>query len=479
MNKLYDKSSVLAALIWKFFESIGVYAIQFIVSTIIARKLLPEMYGIIALVSSFIAVLQVFVQSGLNTALIQKKEVDNLDYSTVFLLNVLISIVLYVGLFFAAPAVGDYYGMNIISKVIRVLGLNLVFGSLTVVQIAYISRNLMFKELFKRSILSILVSGIVGIGAAYSGLGIWSLVLQQITLQLSSLAILWLTVQWRPSLAFSLQRAKTLYSFGSKLLISSLINTVYNNIRSLIIGKIYSPADLGLYSKGEQFPNFITEGINGAIQAVMLPTLAASQDDISRVKAILRRTIITSSFAVFPVLVGLAATAGPLVRLLLTDRWEAVVPFIQIFAFSYLLMPIHTSNLQAINALGRSDIFLKLEIVKKTIGIIVLVITVPLGVEAIAIGSVVTSLVFSFINTYPNNKLLQYGYREQLKDIAPTLITSIIMGVIVYSLRLLSINDFALIVIQIAVGIVVYLLMAVKFQRDTLHFILDLIRTRE
>lgn len=473
MNKEISKNRVLSSLFWKLMERGGTQGIQFIVSIILARLLLPEDYGIIALVVIFTSIAGVFVQSGLNTALIQKKEADAADFSSVFYLSLFIACLIYIVLFFSAPFIAAFYKIPEITPVFRVLSITLFFGALNSIQNAVVARKLQFKKLFFSSTGAILVSGTVGIFMAYTGYGVWALVGQQISNQLFGTLILWFTVKWRPHLLFSLKRVKALFSFGWKLLVSGLIDTVYRELRSLIIGKMYNPAMLGFYNRGQQFPSLFVSNINGSIQSVMLPVLASHQDNRPRVKEMMRRAIVTSSFIIFPMMVGLAVTAEPLVKLLLTDKWLPCVPFLQIFCASYALMPIHTANLQAINALGRSDIFLKLEIIKKIIGLSILAVTVFYGIYAIALGMVLSGIISSFINAYPNKDLLNYSYKEQWSDIYPSLLLSLVMGAVVYSFKWLGLSLLVTLIIQICVGVVLYVAMAWLFKLECFTYLMS------
>jgi teichuronic acid exporter len=470
------KSKTISSLFWKLMERGGTQGVQFIVQIILARLLLPEDYGIIALVVIFTTIAGVFVQSGLNTALIQKKDTDETDFSSVFYLSLFMACLIYIILFFAAPFIAAFYGESQITSIFRVLSITLFFGAFNSIQNAVVARNLQFKKLFFSSTGAILISGTVGIYMAYTGFGVWALVGQQISNQLFVTMILWFTVRWRPKLLFSLGRVKRLFSFGWKLLMSALIDTVYRDLRSLIIGKMYNPAMLGFFNRGQQFPSIIVSNINGSIQSVMLPVLASQQDNRPRVKNMMRRAIVTSSFMIFPTMVGLAVIAEPLVKLLLTDKWLPCVPFLQIFCIVYAFMPIHTANLQAINALGRSDIFLKLEIIKKTMGLFILAITVFYGVYAIALGQVLSGIISSFINAYPNKKLLNYSYNEQWNDIYPSLILSLVMGIVVYSLKLLGLSALITLITQVCAGVIVYVVMAWIFKLECFKYLLSTVK---
>lgn len=473
MNDEVNKSKVLSSIFWKLMERGGTQGIQFIVQIVLARMLLPEEYGIIALIGIFITIANVFVQSGLNTALIQKKDANETDFSSVFYLSLFIACSLYVILFFAAPLIGDFFKEPRLISVLRVLSLTLFFGAFNSIQNAVIARKMQFKKLFFSSFGAILISGSVGIIMAYSAFGVWALVGQQITNQLTITIILWFIVKWRPHLLFSVERVRRLFSYGWKLLVSSLIETLYMNLRNIIIGKMYNPKMLGFYNTGDQFPSVIVSNINGSIQSVMLPALSSQQDNITRVKDMVRRSIVTSSFFVFPMMVVLAAIAEPLVKILLTDKWLPCVPFLRISCASYALWPIHTANLQAINALGRSDIFLKLEIIKKIVGFAILGLSIFYGVYAIAIGMLISGIISTFINAYPNRKLLNYSYKEQWRDIMPSLLLSLLMGIIIYSIQLVELNERNTLIIQVFVGIVFYIIMAKVLKFECFEYLLN------
>lgn len=471
------KGKVINSLFWKLMERGGVQGIQFIVQIVLARILSPNDYGIISLLTIFIALANVFIQSGFNTALIQKKNVKEEDFSSVLYISLVVSTILYIILFFASPFIANFYKIAELKQVLRVLAIILFFGAFNSIQNAIIARTMQFKKLFIGSVFSILISGIVGITLAYSGFGVWALVAQQIVNQVSITFILWFTLKWRPKLIFSINRVGNLFSYGWKLLVSSLIDTIYMNLRGLIVGKVYASNMLAFYNRGEQFPQLIVNNINGSIQSVMLPTLSAEQENKKRVKELVRRSIVTSSFLIFPMMIGLAVVGEPLIKILLTDKWLPAVPFMQIFCLSYALWPIHTSNLQAINALGRSDIYLKLEIIKKIIGIIILIISMFYGIYAIALGGLLSGIISSFINAYPNLKLLNYGYKEQIKDILPSLLLSIIMGGVAYSILYLNMSSYLTLISQVLVGAMVYIGLAILFKLECYEYLLITVKS--
>lgn len=329
-----------------------------------------------------------------------------------------------------------------------------------------------FKKLFYSSLSAVLLSGIVGIIMAYLNFGIWALVVQQIIHHVVLTVHLFITVDWRPKFCFSFSRIKDLFSFGWKLLVSAIIDAIYQNLRNVIVGKMFSPAALGFFNRGEQFPNIIISNINSSILSVLFPALASQQENRSRVKEMVRRSIITSSYIIFPMMIGLAIIAKPLILILLTEKWLPAVPFLQIFCAVYALWPIHTANLQAINALGRSDIFLKLEVIKKIIGILILSISIQYGVYAIAIGLIVSGIISTFINIFPNIKLLDYGILEQFKDVAPSILISIMMGIVVFSVQLFHLPPLFTLIAQIFVGIFIYIILSILFKLESFNFLI-------
>jgi len=460
------KTKIITSLLWKFIERIGTQGIQFIVMIILARFLLPEDFGLIVVVTIFISIATVITQSGFNTALIQAKKIDGIDLSSVFYLNLFIATILYITLFFLSPYIASFFEQPQLTLVLRILSISLFFGAFNSIQHTIIARGMQFKKLFVSSLSGTILSGIIGITMAYSNLGIWALVMQQLLFHFIMTVTLWYTVKWRPQLSFSMERLGRLFSFGWKLLLSSLIDTIYSNIKNLIIGKQFSTSTLGFYNRGEQFPSVIVNNINGSILAVIFPALSSQQDNVKRMKEMMRRAIVTSSFIVFPMMIGLAVIAEPLVKVLLTEKWLPAVPFLQIFCAIYALWPIHTANLQAINALGRSDIFLKLEIIKKLLGILILIITISHGVYAIAIGSIVSGIISSFLNAYPNIILLNYSIKEQFSDLCPSLLISLIMGGVIYTIHWLDLPDIMTIFVQVFFGVILYIGLAKLFRLE-------------
>ncbi len=461
------KAKMVANLIWRFAERCGAQGVAFIVSIVLARLLEPEDYGIISLVTIFISIIQIFVDSGLGNALIQKRVVDDLDYSTVFYCNIILCVVLYLVLFLCAPFIAGFYANTGLTLIIRVLGLTIIISGIKGIQQAYVSREMMFRHFFFATLGGTLGAAAVGIFLAYNGFGVWALIGQQIFNTTVDTIILWSTVKWRPKRRFSFERLRGLFSYGSKLLVSSLINTIYNDLRQLIIGKFYSSADLAFYNRGRQFPKFVVENINSSIDSVLLPVLANNQNNRERMKRMMRRSIMTSSYIMWPFMFGLMAVGENLIHILLTDKWMPALPFLYIFCFVDGMQPIHTANLNAIKAVGESGLFLKMEIIKKMVGICIILITMNINVLAIGIGSVFYTIFASIVNSFPNKKILGYSYFEQIKDIIPSFILSIVMAITVYCLPLSVFSNITQLVIQILAGAAIYLMGSIIFKLDS------------
>ena len=476
MNTNTNSKAVLSGLIWRFLERCGAQGVALIVSLVLANILDPDLYGTIALVTVFTTIMQVFVDSGMGNALIQKKDADDLDFSTVFYFNITVCVLLYGIMFLAAPLIAHFYNMPELTPVVRVLSLTLVISGVKNVQQAYVSRNLMFRKFFFATLGGTIGAGIIGIWMALEGYGVWALVAQHIFNATLDTIILWITVKWRPKKMFSMKRLKGLFSYGWKLLVSALLDTGYNNLRSLIIGKLYTSADLAFFNRGKQFPNLIVTNINTSIDSVLLPTMSKAQTDKNRVREMTRRAIKTSTYLMMPIMVGLAVCAEPLVKTVLSDKWLPAVFFLRIFCFTYAFYPIHTANLNAMKAMGRSDLFLKLEIIKKVVGLIALVSTMFISVEAMALSLLATSVLCQIINSWPNRKLLDYGYRKQLMDILPQIAISLLMGAIVFSVSFLDLHEIVTLVIQVPLGAVVYILLSKVFHVDSFEYVMGIIK---
>lgn len=476
-NKI--KTKVISGFIWQFAESCGAQIVSFIVSIILARILEPSDYGTISLLLVFITILNVFVDSGLGNALIQKKDADDADFSTVFIFNIFMCIVLYIIMFLCAPGIAVFYGDKSLVALIRVLSIIILISGVKNVQKAYVSKHMYFKKFFFATLGGTIFSAVVGIVLAYCGFGVWALVAQQLSNMLIDTIVLWYTVRWRPKWIFSRSRLKPLLLYGWKLLLAKLLDTVYNNLTQLIIGKQFSTADLAYYNRGQQFPNLIVSNVNSSIDGVLFPVMSKEQEDVDKLRRMTKRAITVSSFIMWPMMVGLAVIAEPMVKLILTDKWLECVPFLQIFCLSYALYPIHTANLNAIKALGRSDIFLKLEFIKKAVGITIIVVGISFGVYGLAVATLVASIIGTFINSYPNKKELQYSYLQQVGDILPSIIMSLIMGLIVYPIQFLNVSIVWIVLLQVTAGILVYIFEAKLIKNETYDYIISIVKEKK
>ena len=471
-----NKQKVVSNLIWRFMERFGSQLVAMVVQIILARMLDPAVFGTVAKVTIITTILLVFVDSGMANSLIQKKDPDDLDFSSVFYFNMAFCLVLYAGLFAAAPAIARFYDDAQLTAIVRVLGLTVVVAGVKNVQQAYVSKTLQFKRFFFATLGGTLLSAAVGIVMVFCGFGVWAIVAQQLTNVTVNTAILWLTVGWRPKRMFSFERLKGLRGYGWKLLVSGLLDTVYNKLREIMIAVFYTDADLAYYNRGMTYPNLLVENINASIDSVLLPVLSAEQDHKEQVRNMTRRAIRISTYVMMPMMMGLAVCAEPLIRLLLTDKWLPCVPYLRIFCFSYAFYPLHTANLNAIKAMGRSDLFLKLEIIKKVFGVIILLVTLQYGVYVMALSLLFTSVMSQLINSWPNAKLLDYAYGHQLMDMLPAILLSLVMGAAVYPIQLFGWSDWVTLPVQVIAGAAVYILGSVIFRLDSFSYLLGIMK---
>lgn len=452
------KKDAVASLFWKLLERAGSAVVQLLVQLVMARLLAPEEFGALAIMLVFVNLGNIIVQSGLNTSLVQSPDVTDDDYSTVFWMSLTISITLYLLVFASAPLIADFYGINVLVWPLRGLSLILVVNSLNSVQVARVTRELDFKKIFKATVVSVFASAVLGISAAVNGLGLWALVVQQLSYQLVNCLTLHLLINWTPSFVFLTDRAKMHFKFGWRLLASGIIDTLYQSLGDLIIGKQFSSSQLGLVSQGKKYPQAIGGMLDGAIQPVMLSSVAKVQADNDKVKSVVRRALKTSTFLITPAMALFAVVAPALVPLLLGEQWAGSVPFLQAYCVVYAMLPIHTTNLQALNGVGRSDIFLKLEIVKKTYGTIVLLICafVLKDVKLLVFSYVLTDLVSTLVNAWPNRKIIGYSYWEQLSDILPTTLLTLLASALSSVVARWFYDGVPLILLQVTVFSAVY-----------------------
>lgn len=457
-NKKALKGKVISGLAWSFGERICAQVVSFIVTLVLARILAPSEFGSVAILLVFIEIANVFVSNGLGNALVQKKDADIVDFSSVFYINIALSVVIYAVLFFISPLVASFYSNDALTPMLRVLSVKILLAGINSIQHAFVQRNMMFKRFFFSTIIGTVVSGFVGIGLAVKGFGARALVAQYLTNSFMDTVILWVTVKWRPHLVFSFERVKPLIKYGSRLLSSALLHSIYTNLRSLLIGKYYTSADLAYYNQGNKIPQLVVTNINTSINSVLFPAMSSTQDNREQLKQMVRKSIRCASLIIWPLMIGVASTSNEIIQLLLSPKWLPCVPFLAIACFQFAFEPVNTSNLQAIKAMGRSDLCLKMEVIKKAYGILIIFVTIRYGVLAIAWGALSQNIVALAVNTFPNKKLLSYSYKEQLSDILPPFIISIIMGVAVFLFgKYIGIDSLVVkFILQVILGVVIY-----------------------
>ena len=474
MNKEVLKKNTIASLVWKLFERGGRAIVELAVQVVMARMLAPDEFGALAIMLVFINVGNAIVQSGLNTALVQAKSIDDDDTSTVFWLSFGVSILLYGIIFFASPLIAEFYGMEYIAWPLRALSLILLITAFNSVQVALVQRELKLRKVFNATLVAVLISGAAGIGAAVVGAGLWALVLQQLLYQMINCFVLGSQIRWWPSLVFSRSKARKHFSFSWKLLASGLLEQGYQSLSDLIIGKQFSAASLGLVSQGKKYPQALGSMLDGAIQPVMLSAVSRMQTDVSQVKRLVRRALKTSTFLIVPSMTLFAVAAEPIVGLLLGEKWLPCVPFLQMYCFIYALFPIHTSNLQALNGMGRSDLFLKLELVKKTYGICLILFAafVLKDVHLMVAMYMLSGAIATIVNAHPNKRVIGYSYGEQLRDIAPVFALSVLSGGLALLCGTFIANDPLRIIVDIAVMAAAYLGLAKLLHLESLEYLL-------
>lgn len=472
------KLATIKALVWKLLEQGGTAVVTLVVQIVMARLLAPSEFGALAIMLVFVNIGNVLVRSGLNTALIQNPDVTERDCSTVFWMCLTTSTVLYVAIFCTAPAIAAFYAMPQIIWPLRLLVLVLVINAYNSIQEAIVSRELAYQKTARATIIAGLISGFVGIVVALMGFGLWALVVQQVLQQLCRCVVLALQVPWKPQLVFERDRAITLFRFGWKLLVSGVIDQIYQSLSDLIIGKMFTKEQLGFVSQGKKYPYYLGVMLDGVIQPVMLSTVSQVQKDVERAKRLVRRALKTSTFIIVPSMAAFAVAAHPIVRVLLGDKWLPCVPFLQMYCVVYAIRPIHTTNLQALNGMGRSDYFLKIEITKKIIGLSLLTFNsfVLRNVYAIVAGNVVLNLISTFINAYPNKRVINYAYGEQLWDIAPSLLLAAAGIAAATPLAWIGLPSLACLIVQILTLFVVYFVLARVFHVEEFAYLIDTLR---
>ncbi len=477
-NKQVTGNTIANNMIWRLMERFGAQGVTTIVSIVLARLLDPAVYGVVAIVSIFTALLQVFIDSGFANALIQKKDADDLDFSTVFYFNVVVCIVLYLGLFAAAPLIAKFYKMAQLTAVVRVQGLTLIISGLKNVQQAFVSKNLMFKKFFFATLTGTIGAAVVGIVMALLGFGVWAIVTETLFNMTVDTMFLWFTVKWRPKKMFSWARLKGMFSFGSKLFMTSIFATIYREARQMIIGKVYTAEDLAFYNKGATFPQMFSNNVISSIDSVIFPVLAIKQNDLTDVKSTTRRAVKLGFYIVSPMMAGLCACATPFITVLLTAKWLPCVFFMRICCYSYAWDCITQIHINATKSLGKGQTLLRIDIIKKVVTFTVMLATVFINLEVMMWSMLGTALFAYVISAYPNTKLFGYSFKEQFADLFPIAVLDIIMIFIVLSVQLLGLGAFLTLIIQVIVGAVTYIVGSKLFKLDSFDYLRDFCKAK-
>lgn len=469
------KQRAVKGVAWTAIDQATYIGLNFVIGVILARMLSPEEFGLLAMIAVFNAIAQAFLDSGFGAALIRKPEIQESDRSTAFYFNIIAGVVLFGVLFLAAPLIAQFYKQPILTGLVRWEGFLLVIAGFNIVQQAQLTRDLRFKAKAIIRASSTLLSGLAGIAAAFKGAGVWSLVIMHIAFNAVSLVMLWVFSPWRPRSGWSRDSFRYLWGFGSKMLASSVIDRIYGQIYPMVIGKFFSAASLGQYSRASQYAQLPSHTVTNVLQQVTFPVLSKMQDDNERLGVNYRRILRFSAFVVFPVMLLMAALAKPMVVVLVTDKWLPCVPYLQLICLASMWFPVHAINLNLLQVKGRSDLFLRLEIIKKLIVTVVMFCSIPFGIIGMCAGRIFTSLVCLAINTYYTGKLINVGFFMQMRDLLPTFVNSLIMGVIVYVAVMPLANLWLQLILGILVGAAYYLAAAYVLRLPELKEVVKII----
>lgn len=470
------KSRTIHGVFWSSVDTFGRQAIQFVISIIIARILMPADYGLIGMLTIFFGIAQSFVDSGFGVALIQKKNPTQTDYSTVFFFNIAVGLLFYTILFFSAPLIADFYKQPMLLNLTRVLGLSVIINSFSIVQANIFAKKIDFKTTAKISLITVLFSGATGLFMAFHGFGVWSLAIQQIVALTLNSILLWFFSKWKPDFIFSLTSLKTMFKFGSRLLASGLLEVLFTNVYNLVIGKVFSADKLGYYTQAQKIQTLPSNLIRSTISRVTFPVFSSIQDDDQRLKQGYRKTIKIIIFIVFPLMIGIMVVAESLIKVLLTDKWLPSVVFLQLLCIIGMTYPLSSINLNILKVKGRSDIFFRLEVIKKVLIAISIAISLPFGIMALIIGRVILSFISFVLNIYYSGKLIDYSIKEQLSDIFPYFVLSLCMGIIIYLFGFIfDDNDILKLVFQVVLGAAVYIVGSYLYKFEAMHEALEII----
>lgn len=474
MSEITNGKKIVSGMVWRFGEKITAQAVSLIVSIVLARILMPEDYGIVAIVNVFIAIADIFVTSGLGTALIQKKDATQIDFSTLFWSNIILSLVLYVIVFVASPLIANFYDMPLLTPVLRVFAIRLPINAINSIQNAYVSRHMDFKKFFFATIIGTIISAIVGISMAYAGFGVWALVGQMLTNTVIDTIVLFITIKWRPTFEFSWDSAKPLISYGWKILATDLIGTIFNQLNSFIIGKKYSSEDLAYYTQGKKFPELVNNNIGATLSAVLFPAMSLSAGK-EEIKAIRRKSLKMLEYVIFPVMLGMFTVADKMIIVLLTEKWAFAIPYVRITCIAAILGVFGTTLIQEIKAVGRSDITLKMELIKKPIFLIIAIVAMQFGVMAVALTMVINEVIAFCFNVYPVSKYIGFDFKEHLLDALPSFLMTFTMCAVVYLIGRIIPGDIICLAVQVVVGGAIYIGLSIMTKNESFMFLKNII----
>ncbi len=469
-----EGNKIVSGMLWRFGEKITAQLVSFVVSVVLARLLMPEDYGVVAIVNIFIVIAEIFVTSGLGTSLIQKKDADDIDFSTVFWCNLILSFILYVIVFLLSPIVAEFYSNSLLIPVLRIFGLRLPISAVNSIQNAYVSRKMDFRKFFFATLIGTVISAIVGIIMAYTGFGVWALIAQYLTNSIIDTVVLFIAIKWRPHLVFSIPRAKPLLSYGWKILVTDFIGTVFNQLNAFIIGKAYTSAALAYYTQGKKIPDLVNNNIGATINAVLFPamSLSTNYDEIKRIR---RKSLMMMEYVIFPLMFGMIAVADKMIVVLMTEKWLQAVPYVRITCLAAIIGTLGTTLIQEIKAIGRSDVTLKLELIKKTIFLVIAFVALQFGIKAVAWTLVIDEIIAFCFNVYPVRKYIGFDFLIYLRDALPSLIMSLIMVISVITIGSLIRNDMICLIVQVITGGTVYIVLSIISKNKSFIYLRDIL----
>lgn len=472
-----DGNKIVSGMIWRFSEKITAQLVSFLVSIILARLLMPEDYGIVAIVNIFIVIAEIFVTSGLGTSLVQKKDADEIDFSTVFWCNLFLSFLLYVIVFFGAPFVAEFYSNALLTPILRVFGLRLPISAVNSIQNAYVSRKMDFRKFFFATLIGTVISAMVGIILAYTGFGVWALIVQYLTNSTIDTIVLFVIIKWHPHFVFSIQRAKPLLNYGWKILATDFIGTVFNQLNAFIIGKAYTSADLAYYTQGKKIPDLVNNNIGATLNAVLFPAMSLSSN-YEEIKQIRRKSLMMMEYVIFPPMFGMIAVADKMISVLMTEKWLPAVPYVRITCLAAIIGVLGTTLIQEVKAIGRSDITLKMELIKKPIFLVVAFVAIQFGIEAIAWTLVVDEIIAFSFNVYPVRKYIGFDFLTYLRDALPSLIMSVVMVASVVAIGHFVRNDVICLAIQVVIGGGIYIGLSIISKNKSFMYLKQMIKNK-